>query len=71
MTAHHVGEYDVGLSTTMFQVRGGFSGGTLSTVFTMLEDVPKEKRRESMVDYALSPGTFTGIRRLPLGNRSL
>jgi hypothetical protein len=71
MIAHHVGEYDIGLSTTMFQLRGGFSGGTLRTILTMLEDVPKEKLRESSVNYALSPGTFAGIRFLSLANRSL
>jgi short subunit dehydrogenase-like uncharacterized protein len=63
---HIVGQYDVGYSTTAYKVRTGISGGTLSTVVTMLEDVPRDKRRESRVDYALSPGVFTVISLLPL-----
>ena len=42
-------------------MRGGISGGTLSTAMTVLEDVPEEKRRESKVDFALSPGMFIVI----------
>ena len=54
-----IGQFDVGLSTTAYKMWGGISGGSLSTMITMLEDVPKEKRRESRVDYVLSPGICT------------
>jgi len=49
------GQFDVGLSTTAYKMRGYISGGTWSTAITILEDVPKEKRQDSRVDYALSP----------------
>ena len=54
-----IGQFDVGLSTTAYRLWGSISGGTLSTMITVLEDVPKEKRRESRVDYRLSPGIYT------------
>ncbi|KAG5644513.1 hypothetical protein DXG03_008255 [Asterophora parasitica] len=48
------GAYDVGSSVTAHRVRGGFSGGTVSTMITSLENVPSEKLRET-IDYSLSP----------------
>ena len=64
--AHIEGQYDVGYSTTAYKLRAGVSGGTLNTAITILEDVPRDKLRESRVDYALSPGVFTVICLLPL-----
>ena len=37
-------------------MHGGFSGGTVSTTMTFLEQVPPEKKRENNVDFNLSPG---------------
>lgn len=51
----------MGLSTTALDVRGGVSGGTLNTIVTVVEEVPDEKRRESRIDFALSPGVFIVI----------
>lgn len=53
-----LGAYDVGLSTTAIAVSGGIPDGTWNTIMTLYEDVPKHQQRESMVDYALSPGMF-------------
>ncbi|KAG5349342.1 hypothetical protein C0989_004483 [Termitomyces sp. Mn162] len=50
------GDYDVATSISGQIVRGGISGGTLNTIFTILEDVPQDKLRESARDYSLSPG---------------
>ncbi|KAG5731966.1 NAD-dependent deacetylase sirtuin-5, partial [Termitomyces sp. T112] len=49
------GDYDVATSISGQIVRGGISGGTLNTIFTILEDVPQDKLRESARDYSLSP----------------
>lgn len=54
----HTGEYDVGTSITAHNLRVGISGGTLSTMMTVLEDVPKEKLRDTGIGFVLSPGTF-------------
>lgn len=43
-------------STSAFKIRGGISGGTLSTMMVSLEEVPKSVLKRSMQDYALSPG---------------
>ncbi|KAF5375563.1 hypothetical protein D9615_009173 [Tricholomella constricta] len=56
------GPYDVGTSMTAHRVRGGISGGTLSTMMTAIEDVPKEKMQES-IDYSLSPVTGPALPR--------
>ncbi|KAG6873133.1 hypothetical protein C0995_002507 [Termitomyces sp. Mi166 len=50
------GDYDVATSISGQKVRGGISGGTLSTVFTLLEDVPRDKLRDSAREHSLSPG---------------
>ncbi|KDQ31637.1 hypothetical protein PLEOSDRAFT_1061778 [Pleurotus ostreatus PC15] len=42
-------------STTAYNLRGGVSGGTISTGLTMLENVPQEKMKESFKPYGLSP----------------
>ncbi|KAG7449869.1 NAD-P-binding protein [Guyanagaster necrorhizus] len=47
-------------STTAWHFDGTASGGSLATVFTMLEAVPRAKRRWAMSDYALSP--IVGVR---------
>ncbi|KAG6832098.1 hypothetical protein H0H87_002926 [Tephrocybe sp. NHM501043] len=49
------GDYDVATSITAHKVSGGMSGGTLSTIMSILEDVPRDKLRESSIDYSLSP----------------
>ncbi|GLB37942.1 putative saccharopine dehydrogenase NADP binding domain [Lyophyllum shimeji] len=49
------GDYDVDTSITAHKVRGGISGGTLNTIMTVLEEVPRHKLRDSSADYALSP----------------
>lgn len=47
---------DVGTSTSAFKLRSGISGGTFSTIMTMLEDVPKKDLKDSGAEYSLSPG---------------
>ncbi|RDB25074.1 hypothetical protein Hypma_007419 [Hypsizygus marmoreus] len=49
------GQYDVGTSTTAYHYHGGISGGTLSTLMTMLEEVPESKMTDSKQDFSLSP----------------
>ncbi|KAF8058737.1 Saccharopine dehydrogenase-domain-containing protein [Lyophyllum atratum] len=49
------GDYDVATSITAHKVRGGVSGGTLSTMMTIMGEVPRDKLRESGADYSLSP----------------
>lgn len=44
-------------STTVYELNGGISGGTLSTAIAMIEEVPLHKRNASLLDYALSPRT--------------
>jgi hypothetical protein len=42
-------------STSAWEMRGGISGGTLGTILTTLEEVPREKLDASSGDFALSP----------------
>ncbi|KAG6827628.1 hypothetical protein H0H92_011031 [Tricholoma furcatifolium] len=49
------GNYDVASSVTGQKMKGGISGGTASTIITVLEDVPRHKLRESSFDFSLSP----------------
>ncbi|KDR76288.1 hypothetical protein GALMADRAFT_473621 [Galerina marginata CBS 339.88] len=51
----------LGDSTTAFRFRGGVSGGTISSMMTLLEKVPPNALRESREPYILSP--FVGQRR--------
>ncbi|KAI0828046.1 Saccharopine dehydrogenase-domain-containing protein [Trametes gibbosa] len=45
----------LGLSQSFYQVRVKPSGGSLATLITMIEDVPRVRLEESYRDYALSP----------------
>lgn len=47
-------------STTAWHFDGVASGGSLATIFTMIEDVPREKLRWAMSNHALSP--IVGLR---------
>lgn len=47
---------NVGSSVTAHKVRGGISGGTISTMMTVFEDVPRKNFRQSTTDYSISPG---------------
>ncbi|KAG6878860.1 hypothetical protein C0992_007065 [Termitomyces sp. T32_za158] len=49
------GDYDVATSMSGQKLQGGISGGTLNTIFTILEDVPRDKLRDSAKDFSLSP----------------
>ncbi|KAF7983029.1 hypothetical protein HWV62_24676 [Athelia sp. TMB] len=42
-------------STTAVKIKGGISGGTLSTIISSMEEVPKDKLRRAARGYALSP----------------
>lgn len=47
------------LSTSAWKLGGAsISGGTFSTILTALEEVPKQKMRESTRNFALSPGLY-------------
>ncbi|KAF8870481.1 Saccharopine dehydrogenase-domain-containing protein [Infundibulicybe gibba] len=48
-------EVELDTSITAFDVSGGISGGSLSSVMTMFEDVPKPKRRAAALDHSISP----------------
>ncbi|TFK50767.1 hypothetical protein OE88DRAFT_1659822 [Heliocybe sulcata] len=50
---------------TAVDVKGTMSGGTLSTIMTTLEEVPKEELRLGSRDYVLSPG-ITGCASPPM-----
>ena len=43
-------------SQTFVRWNGAFSGGSLATLYSILEDVPKSIMRESRADYYLSFG---------------
>lgn len=42
-------------STSVYNFKGGVSGGTLGTAIAMVEQVPPHKRNAAFSDYALSP----------------
>ncbi|KAF9012631.1 Saccharopine dehydrogenase-domain-containing protein [Cyathus striatus] len=43
-------------SVTAYNIKGGISGGTLSTAIMMLSgEVPREKAKEQIIEYSLSP----------------
>ncbi|KAF5363351.1 hypothetical protein D9756_000263 [Leucocoprinus leucothites] len=46
---------DVSTSTTAHKFKGGVSGGTISSIMTMLEDIPRKDLKESTSDYSISP----------------
>ena len=46
----------LGLSQSFFNIKGGFSGGTMASMATEIEEVPADVAEESQKDYALSPG---------------
>ncbi|KZS88180.1 hypothetical protein SISNIDRAFT_460044 [Sistotremastrum niveocremeum HHB9708] len=48
-------ETRVGKSTSIFRLQGGMSGGTISTILTALEAVPRKVLAAAAADYALSP----------------
>lgn len=53
----HLGPHaTIGDSTTAFKLKGGVSGGTLSTVMVMLDEVPRHLMAEASKDWALSAG---------------
>jgi hypothetical protein len=39
-----------------FEMKGGVSGGTLSTVIVAMEEVPPDLRKSSNKNFAYSPG---------------
>jgi short subunit dehydrogenase-like uncharacterized protein len=43
-------------STTGFRFKGAISGGTLSSAFSAIEDIPRKKFDQSLKPYVLSPG---------------
>nr|VWO99198.1 Uncharacterized protein [Ganoderma boninense] len=45
----------LGLSQSFFNIKGGFSGGTMASMASEIEDVPADVAEESQKDYALSP----------------
>ncbi len=47
----------LGLSQSFFNIKGGFSGGTMASMAAEIEVVPADVAEESERDYALSPGT--------------
>ncbi|KAK7057760.1 Sacchrp-dh-NADP domain-containing protein [Favolaschia claudopus] len=53
----HNSDQHVGIDTSLsaYSIRGGFSGGTINTGITMLEQVQKEELRVAGLDYSLSP----------------
>ncbi len=51
----------LGLSQTFYSMKGGISGGTLATLMTEAEIVPKYKLLEAQKDYAVSQGTPFGV----------
>ncbi|KAJ6631388.1 Saccharopine dehydrogenase-domain-containing protein [Mycena sp. CBHHK59/15] len=46
---------DIDTSVTAYAFRGGFSGGTVATAITQIEQMPADKRAEAAADYSLSP----------------
>lgn len=40
------------------EMKGGVAGGTLSTITTMMEEVPKNKLALARRQYSLSPGMY-------------
>jgi hypothetical protein len=54
----HSANVNIDSSTTALRLKGGISGGTLSTVVTILEQVPFQSRLEASEDYSLCSGTF-------------
>jgi short subunit dehydrogenase-like uncharacterized protein len=50
------GEYlNADTSTSAFSFRGGISGGTIDSVMTAIEKVPRDVLREARPPYAISP----------------
>ena len=49
----------LGLSQTFYAVKGGISGGTLATMMSDIENVPKFKLFEAQKDYAISQAQYT------------
>ena len=47
----------LGLSQTFYKGTGGVSGGTLATLMSDMENVPRSRLLQAQHDYALSPGT--------------
>ncbi|PIL33671.1 hypothetical protein GSI_04294 [Ganoderma sinense ZZ0214-1] len=45
----------LGLSQSFFHIKGGFSGGTMASLVTEVEEVPADVVEECEKDYALSP----------------
>jgi hypothetical protein len=43
-------------SLSAFKLKGGISGGTFASAFSLIEEVPKEHRDGAAMDYAISPG---------------
>jgi hypothetical protein len=43
-------------SVTAIQAKGGISGGTMDTMFTIMEDVPPKLRSASIKSFSFSPG---------------
>lgn len=52
---------DLGLSQTFYSVEGGMSGGTVATLLSDIEQVPRLRYEEGQKDYALSLGTYLPV----------
>lgn len=52
---------EAGSSMTAHQVKGGISGGTVSSAMTMFESIPRKDLKDAGRDYAISPSTFTQL----------
>ncbi|KAJ6497433.1 Saccharopine dehydrogenase-domain-containing protein [Mycena sanguinolenta] len=66
----HAGQHvDIDTSTSAYSVRGGMSGGTIGTVISILEHVPREELRVSSKEYSISPSIGVPSPREPLVRR--
>ncbi|KAJ7672071.1 Saccharopine dehydrogenase-domain-containing protein [Mycena rosella] len=57
---------DIDTSVSAYVVRGGFSGGTVSTLVTAIEEIPANERRVVRTEFSLSPAVGTPSPRSPL-----
>ncbi|KAJ7496625.1 Saccharopine dehydrogenase-domain-containing protein [Mycena latifolia] len=50
---------DIDTSVSAYTLKGGFSGGTISTGIVAIEEIPANERRIARVEYSLSPAQGT------------
>jgi len=55
LKAHLGPDIEIGESVSAHKLKGGPSQGTLSTTYTSLAEIPRDKARASMQDHYLSP----------------